>query len=220
MKNFFLCFLFISSIIIWWVIMAQPHPNSWFRVNTGNSNRQTITAHSITRQVTNNCSNNIFVPTSWSTEWSAFRNNKPNCVDLCDPTSRWARSTCSDACGWWVRTRTNDCWTVQSQNCNTHSCSIRIDWAGNAFNRSQLPWACVYGCRNAGCDRWSYPHNSNKTSASNKLCDCKCSNRWSFYVIKNWQERYSAECKAKWFLWICTSASLKFNNYQWPTWSN
>ncbi len=54
-----------------------------YRVN--NNTSVFVDEHSVPKNVqNNNCGADIMVPTNTSTEWSAFRNNKPACVVLTD----------------------------------------------------------------------------------------------------------------------------------------
>jgi len=98
----------INTVAEWWqVIKSAPATR--------------IDAHNVCKKVSASasCSGDVFVPTSWSDEWLAFRTNKPACVTLeeCTPTCdrpltlwTWNNPNCTvpdikicNAAGWYCQ---------------------------------------------------------------------------------------------------------------------
>ena len=84
-KNNFLFFLVFAGIVFFDFAKAIDTVATGFKVLIGNT--AMIDAYSICKRITNNRSNDLFVPTATSNEWLQFRNNLPtNVIDngLCN----------------------------------------------------------------------------------------------------------------------------------------
>jgi len=87
MKKIFLKYypLTLAVLLFFWAVgfvLAINSVEEGYQVNIGIA--QEIDAHGVCKNVTNNTSSSVFIPTKTDAEWSAFRDNIPSGISLAD----------------------------------------------------------------------------------------------------------------------------------------
>lgn len=113
--------------ILWWTVFALNSVSTWYKVNKSWW-KVNIDAHWDCREVRNNSStNNYFIPTKSSTEWSNFKSHLPSWVSLPNECFIDARSNPSEANWWHIKSNSNHIQICVHWNCKDWYPSWDVD---------------------------------------------------------------------------------------------
>jgi len=125
----------------------------------------------------------------------------------CDPNVWSARSTCSATCGWWTQTRTNECGTVQSQNCNLQACQFANKLTSISISAERRCTWSFPGCPSG----YTLVSNYCMNCGTNGACSLTSNTRYSFCKKLNYTSAI------QWSTCLIDSpATFSHGNYGWP----
>ncbi len=120
-----------------------------YQVNASAST--TITEHTVSKVVTNNCSKAVFVPTKTAPEWTSFYTNPPACVTVADPPCPGPPSigaACTDGAlyagtynGYTYQTTPGNCTNSATPTCNGATDTLTKVWASTLATTSINSWS-------------------------------------------------------------------------------